>query len=81
MATVGDRRVQKISVVIKDYVNKTKYRDAFFSWTRISELKGFISKKNGFTKEKQRLFYKQNELSYPLTSIEDLLDHKQKEIT
>ena len=38
MATVGDRRVQKISVVIKDYVNKTKYRDAFFSWTRISVL-------------------------------------------
>lgn len=77
-----DRKAQKISVVIKDYANKTKYKETFFSWTRISELKNFITKKNGFTKEKQKLFYKQNELTYPMTSIEDLLDKKnQREIT
>jgi len=48
----------------------------FFSWTKISELKAWISKKNGFPKEKQKLFYKQNELSYGNMTLEHLLDDK-----
>ena len=64
----------KIEVIIRDYENKSKYKEAFFSWTTISELKNFIKQKNGFAKDKQRLFIKQEELIVNSTTLEDLLD-------
>ena len=44
----------KIEVIIRDYENKSKYQEAFFTWTTLSELKNFIKQKNGFAKNKQR---------------------------
>ena len=59
------RQPKKIELIIKDYVNKTKYKKSdAYSWTTISEVKKFISDKNGFSKSRQRLFYKQLELIY-----------------
>ena len=55
-------------------MNKSKYKEAFFSWTTISEIKNFIKQKNGFAKDKQRQFLKQQELILNSTTIEDLLD-------
>lgn len=59
--TYRNKKVSKIEVVIKDYVNKSKYKEKFLPWINISEIKTFIFKKNGFPRNKQRLFNKQNE--------------------
>ena len=79
------REVQRIRIYIKDYANKARYdttqRKAFFPWQLVSELKHYLLEKSGLPKDKQRIFHKQNELTYKFTTIEDLLENEdQKEL-